>query len=245
MHITSIKLMIYRVNSMPFGNNGFGNSHSFVRYFVENIGAILGGVFGGIIGVLILLGCACLAVKWAINKRRRNAHVVEAIDEEDPDVQLLNHDLRFSSPASSTYNQSECPPNTSEEEISVRATLQPLPLEVPPPTPNSDNRSQQLTLTLVRKKCSPVNYSSTYDEDIPFPPQSLPLWQETLSLNSNYEDPWPPEDQPLTLVRRRSSPVSHPLASSSSVEDEAIPPISFPRPIEEEPLAHLLSPRNC
>ena len=215
---------------------------------------ILGGVCGGIVLVFIISCCACcLMVKLVRNKRRRNGHVPEIIDEEEcsPDVALLNPGQQFSDTAPSTYNQIECPPNTSEEGISVQAAPQPLPPEAPPPTPNycedmSDNFS---SVTLVRRRSNPwpVSYPlATSEEDTPTPPRTLPLWPETLT-DPHGEEPWPSENQMLTLVRRRCSPASQAPTLSSSTEDvptlpqSFLPEISFPSPTDEDRAEHLCS----
>ena len=65
----------------------------------------IGHVIGGIVAVLVIICCAgCLVVKLVRNKRSRNGHVPEVIDEEDcpPDVQLLNLGQQFSDTAPST-----------------------------------------------------------------------------------------------------------------------------------------------
>ena len=172
----------------------------------------------------------------AINKRHRNARVLGVTEYCSSDVPLLNPDQQFFDTSPSTCSQIECPPNTSEENISIQAPLQQLPLEAPPPTPNSECTSEQLTLSLslVQRRCNTYNFS-------------LPLRPETPTANSFDEEPLPHEkDKPLTLVRRRSSPVSFPLASRSSAEDYPtlpqpfLPEISFPSPIDEDqPECHL------
>ena len=82
-------------------------------------------MIGGIVAVLVIICCAgCLVLKL-VNKRSRNGHVPEVIDQEDcpPDVQLLNLGQQFSDTAPSTVtctcNRIECSPTTSEEDIKV------------------------------------------------------------------------------------------------------------------------------
>ena len=82
--------------------------------------------------MFIISCCACcLIVKLVRNKRCRNGRVPEIIDEEEysPDVALLDPEQPVSDTAPSTYNQIECPPNTSEEDSSV---LAPPPQPLPP-----------------------------------------------------------------------------------------------------------------
>ena len=228
-------------------------SHSIANIkLTDNLGAILGGVLGGIVLVAILLVCTCcFVVGWARSKRRRNGRVSEGIDEQDcSDVALLNPEQQFSDTAPSTYNQIECPPNTSEEGISVQAVPHPLPPEAPPPTPNCEDMSDNFSsVTLVRRGSNlwPVSYPlATSEEDTPTPPRTLPLWPEILT-DPHGEEPWPSENQMLTLVRRRCSPASQPRTLSSTTEDVPTPPqsflpeISFPSPTDEDRAEHLCS----
>ena len=154
--------------------------------------------------------------------------------------------------APSTFNQIECPPNTSEEGTAVQIPPHPPPPEVPPPTPNCEDMSEQLSsVTIVRRRSNPwpVSYPLlTSENSTTTPPQSLPLLPETPATNPHDEEPQPPENQMLAIVtNRRNSPVSHPIDLSISAEDYPTPPqsflpeISFPSPTDEDRAEYLCS----
>ena len=155
--------------------------------------------------ITLLVIAGCLVVGWVRKNRHRDVRVPEITQEEDcsADDPLLNHDLHFSDTAPSTYNQIECPPNTSEEGCSVLAPPQPLPPEAPPPTPNCEDMSEQLSSAVVQRRLNHFNFP-------------LPPWLETPTMYTYFfdEDPRPPEDQSLTLASGRICPVSHPQATS-------------------------------
>ena len=178
--------------------------------------------------MITLLVCAgCLVVGWTRINRHRDVRVPEVTDDEDcsPDDPLLNHDQQFSDTAPSTYNQIECPPNTSDEGSFVQAPCQPLFSEAPPPPPNTEDMSEQLSsITFVGRRRNPWPVSHplpTSVDGMPTHPDYLSLWPEAPTANSNDECTWQHED--LTLVRRRSSPVNYPLASRSFAVNAAIP----------------------